>query len=378
MPTTATPKRNAREKYLLNKQRRIHCCGNLIAAGLNPWSMDLPFPVPEHHEIEAAGYSEGSTPIDIGRSGEIGRGANPIHISDQQAIAAAYSTVELPAGMGDAINAALIEQYQATPDSLAGIYAESEMENYRTNERYRPESETPMQDLPRGGHAEDISFDVGSPELFLGRCKALKGKFDKTDLHNFPWLLREVAKLGSTKSANFKLAMLWKPLLANDNLADGTPFFDASRGNFAAATALNETNLAAKIAAMNLQQSGDESTGHRAKYLIVAEALGFTARKLARQIKLDDGEDLIVRTDPRIDNGMVDPLTGSTIAGDATAWHLFAGNMPAIELSMMTPEPEVTTWTKNGEDGEYCLGWSMQWTLGSVGLDPKAAARYTG
>lgn len=376
MPNIAPP-RNAQQKYLINKQRRIHCCGNLIAAGLDPWSMNLGFPIPDQHEIEAAGYTEGATPIDVGRTIHISRGANSESSSSQDAIEAAFSSLELPAGMGDSLNFATIEQYQATPDSLSGIYAESEMENYRTNERYRPESETPMQDLPRGGHAEDISFNVGDPETFLGRCKAIKGKFDKTDLHNFPWLLREVAKLGATKASNFKMAMLWKPLLANDNLADGTPFFDASRGNTAGATALTEINLAAKIAAMNTQQSGDESTGHRAKYLIVAEALGYTARKLARQIKLDDDEDLIVRTDPRIDNGMIDPLTGSTIAGNATAWHLFAGNLPAIELSMMTPQPEVTTWTKNGEDGEYCLGWSMQWTLGSVGIDPKAAARYT-
>lgn len=349
-----------------------HTRGLLTAAGYDLWAMNCALPdrilnaqTPDYCEI-------GASFLDIGQSILHAEGKMTGSLPKRQLLEAAFSTGSLPAGTGDALGFALLHHFEAMLDTLAGIRHESTLINYRENERARLENIVPMQDLPRGGRAESITTTMEIPETFRGIRKALVGMFDEQDLIDFPWLAPEVARLLAVAARNFMSDMSWKPLLANDDLADGTEFFHADRGN-THVRALDETNLFATLASMNTQRSNGESTGHRAKYLVVAEALLGTARKLAHNIQLNDGGDLIVRSDPRIDNGMTDPITGEVITGDPTRWFLFAGNMPAVEVSLMTKNPVVNTWML--KEGTFGLGWAMNWSMGCVGIDPLAAQR---
>lgn len=354
-----------------SSESMLHCCGLLHAAGYNLAGISsLQAIAPEPEALESRGYDLGAGLAEVGRAYFRGIG-DFSQRSTRDLLEAAISSVGLVSGVGESINTAFLEAYQATTHALEGIVLETELRNYQINERYRLENLTKLQDLPRGGQCQDVSAMMEAPETFRGIRKALVGRFDEQDLADFPWLLPEVAKLIGIAARNFYTAQAWKPLLANDDLADGTAFFAASRGNDADQV-LDEANLAATVASMHVQRQNGEFTGHRATYLVVAEALRHAARKLVRQIDLADDEDLIVRSDPRIDAGMTDPVTGEDIPGNPTRWFVFA-SVPAVELSLLDPTPQISTWKL--KEGQFGLGWGLNWSIGSVGIDPRAAFR---
>jgi hypothetical protein len=78
------------------------------------------------------------------------------------------------------------------------------------------------------------------------------------------------------------------------------------------------------LAAMENLQENDLPVDATAKFLMVPPELGGLARRLNREMGLP----LTVRTDTRLANGLVDPVTGTTYAGSATSWYLSAANGP--------------------------------------------------
>ena len=163
------------------------------------------------------------------------------------------------------------------------------------------------------------------------------------------------------QAAQLESDLVWGELLSNPNMGDGTALFHASHNNLASAAAFAEAPLGKMRAAMAKQTGIDKKTvlNIRPSYVIVPMDLEIAALKLLQSAytpaKTDDAVAGVIRnltpiSEPRLDNGLVHPVTGGNIAGSSTAYYLAAapGATDTIELAYLDGNRGVYTESKMG------------------------------
>ena len=298
------------------------------------------------------------------------------------------------AAFSNRISAWVTDGYAETQNSLAGIVAESEVENFRPSPVIQNLDIQTLAPLPPGKSAAKGTLNARyfGDQQVLRMARSLT--VDEQDLLNaIPGTLSEnMAQIGRAAQRTF---LDWSFALIFQNAPldlDTVPMFDSSHGNLGS-DALSAPSLAAGMAAIRSQTlvSDDETptTIHlnlQPKTLVVPPALEGTARQVLRLMKLDDPTiDLTLRVESRLALPVRNPVTGVTYTGSNTNWLLSADSTVApwmLRAGLQGQNgPKVNTYSlgpESGTSGQYGLQVDCHWDFGLKLIDFKGAYFSTG
>jgi hypothetical protein len=294
-----------------------------------------------------------------------------------------------------AFSAQLLATYQEVRDTTMGWVRESDVPNFQSNERARLLKGGALTKRPRGSSADHLSRSDAAESY---KIAAYAGQFaidwqDWID-DRLNWLQDQPVEMAYA-AGRLRPDLVYAILFANATMADTGALFNdtavtTAGGHTTTGAALADATLRSAIAAMNTQTENSVNLGLQPTHLIVPAALRFTAAQIVKSVQImnvGDGTDgnnanfgtynplafegLTLVSDARLDNGVTDPNSGTTYSGDTNDWFLTDARFPAIECGYLQGtgrRPQVTSWVKNGEQGEYCLGFSVQHSLGAKAI----------
>lgn len=321
-----------------------------------------------------------------------------VPLSRAETIQAAVSGGTLTSIFTTSVNAAMLMGYMEIGDTTAGWTRESDVADFKTNERIRMKTVAGLNKLPRGGEADHLNRSDTAESYKIARYA---GQFviDEQDIID-----DSMNALADTPQEMGKLAARLRPdlvyaiLLANPTMADGVAVFSSAgtRGNLGSSAALQASTLKTGISAMRLLQENGVNIGLKATHLIVPATLDWTARELvnstmiviARGGTTDTTVErgnintlqnvLSVISDERLENGVVDPASGTTYAGSASTWFLASTQANTIEVGYLRGTgraPSVRSFTL--DKGKYGIGWDVSMDIGAKAMDWRGLRKTT-
>lgn len=307
----------------------------------------------------------------------------------------AMSTGSLSNIFTTVVNAELMRTYTEAPDTTDFVRVNTNIPDFKSNERTRLSKGGNLTKHARGGTADHTTRSDSKEEYKLARYS---GQFvvDEMDIidDRFDALLTQPQEMGMA-AARLRPDLVYAILLANASLgADSTALFDSSTHANLAVAALDATSLQAGIVAMAKQTQDGVNLNIAPAFLVVPQDLIFTAQILLRSaeriIAADSGgtynplRDLSIqlRADNRIGvAGVTDPASGTAYTGLATNWFLFANpaTHPAIEVGYLAGSGGRPTLRQFVLDqGQWGVGWDIKLDIGAKALDYRPAYKSTG
>jgi hypothetical protein len=253
--------------------------------------------------------------------------------------------------------------------------------------------------LSRGQTALDMDISDWKESYKVTRYA---GKFvvDEQDIINdrFGALEQESPRDMGLSAAQLRPGLVYSEILNNSALdVDGVNLFDASthKNYGTTSTALAATTLQAGISAIRKQRIRDRVLNLQPRFLIVPQALYWSADILVdspqRIIAADSGGVknpllgmLGVIADDRIGTaGVIDPRTGSVVAGSDTNWLLVCkpGDQGAKTIMVGYLQgtgraPKIRSFVL--DRGQWGIGWDISFDIGVKALDYRAMYFATG
>lgn len=257
-----------------------------------------------------------------------------------------------------------------------------------------------LEKVTRGQTAKDVNTSDWKESYKIARYG---GKFtvDEQDIINdrFGAIEQESPKDMGLAAAQLRPGLVYSEILNNANLdADGGALFNATavttaggHANYGSGggTALAAASLQTGIAAIRKQRINSRVLNLNPKYLIVPQALYFSADVLVNSPQRiiaasSDGTKnpllglLGVIGDDRIGTaGVVDPRTGSVVAGADTNWLLVcrpgdqgAKTVMVGYLAGTGRAPKIRSYVL--DRGQWGLGWDVSFDIGVKALDFRA------
>lgn len=357
-------------------------------------------------DIEDQGNSELEQIVDLGR-----RFANDsaprtcerllqvAHLDEgddhEETVHRAFSTPFLPRVFGSIVSVGLVQGYLEYQDSTVGWVAEADWSDFRQNQPIGIDATQGLRKHTASTRAKSVDFADFGEAYSVARYT---GYFALDEIH----VINDAVGMGQTvprqlgeMAARLRPDLIYAAMQRNANLADGTPWFDASRGNVIFSNALSLDNLGKAEALMAAQTVKTKSGVARplnlmAGWLIVPRAL----RPLGKQIVSStlvvsgsattqgnvnpfDGE-YQLRSDARLDIGVIDPDTETKTTGSTSDFFIAersgqqavqvgyrrgTGRAPSVRARpLMAP-------------GEFGWGWDVAHDIGLGVLRPGAMVR---
>lgn len=310
--------------------------------------------------------------------------------SRSELIASAVSGGTLTNIFTTSMNAVLLASYVEAGDTTGGWTREADVADFKTNERPRMEviSGT-MKKLPRGGKADHAERSDKAESYKIARY-AEQFVIDEQDiiddsLNAFDQTPRDMAM----KCARLRPDLVYSILLSNPTLtATGRALFNTTDGNYVASgSALANTTLRTACASFLLVRENDANLNLMPTHLIVPPSLLHTAKELVNSSQLiiagtagsvtERGSanplqdwNLSIVADARLENGVVDPDSGTTNTGSSTTWYMASNQAHTIEVGYLRGTgraPVVRSFTL--DKGRYGMGWDICLDIGAKAMD---------
>lgn len=297
----------------------------------------------------------------------------------------AVSTAVLSTIFSTSVNMQILQAYLGYEDSTRGWIYESEVADFKNNERGRLTKGTGLEKLRRGAEAAHITYGDATESYVISRYA---GQFsvDEQDIidDRFGGIQDHTPRELGELAAEIRPNLVYSILLGNPNMRDSVALFHADHGNLEAAAALAAATLETARANMATQTENGRVIQNRMRYLVVPENLLFTARQLISSAELyqtggaatsgtanpHQGAFQIV-SDPRLDDGVTDPDSGTTHAGSTTTWFgAAAGGRNTIEVGYRRGTgraPRMDTFMLTG--GRWGMGWKCNIDIGAKATD---------
>jgi len=297
----------------------------------------------------------------------------------------ALSTATLSAVFSTNVNMQILQAYVGIADSTRGWVTESDVADFKLNDRGRMTKASGMGKLARGAEATQIQIGDAMESYKIARYA---GQFTMDDMDIIDdsfgglsgFVPRELGELAGELRPN----LVYSILFANANMRDGVALFNAAHGNVETSAALAAGTLSTAKANMGTQQENGRQISNAMRYLIVPENLDFVARQLVTSAELrnttanrNDGTAnplqgrFEVVSEPRLDNGVTDPDTGTTYNGSETTWYgAAAANGKGIEIGYRRGTgraPKTDTFILSG--ARWGLGWKTNMDIGGKAID---------
>ena len=306
----------------------------------------------------------------------------------------ASSTMELAHIWTSSVNARVMQGYVAADDTTAGWTIETDVSDFKTNDRIGAGINRPLSRLPRGNSAEHTTMDDEQESYKIHRY-ASQLQVDDQDIIDDRLDIFQLAPFEMGQQARqVRPDLVYSILLANGNMGDGTALFHGDHGNLGS-LALSEANLKTVIGKLEKQKRGNLNLNLRATFLIVNSDLKHKALELVNSstivvagdtdtvrgsLNTLTTESLQVRSESRLVNGVTDPVTGTAYAGASTKWYLTASPSQArlIEVGYLAGTgraPMVRSAPLPPGQGRYGIGWDIKLDIGAKALDWRGLQR---
>jgi hypothetical protein len=300
-------------------------------------------------------------------------------------IEAAFSGSALVNIWSTNVNARLLVKFQEATDSTRGWVQESDVADFRINERSRVKKGGRLTKHARGGSADHHSGEDTKEQYRIARYSEQIFVDEMDVIDDRLMALNDVIDEIALAAARLRPDLVYAILLSNPDMQDGDPLFATARSNLdETGAAMDATHIKEGLTRMALMQENGVNLNLEATHLVTAKTLLFAAQQVLNSAEVREpsatgggtknplqGFIPKIESDSRIDNGVIDPDSGTTIAGDPTAFFLVAGNNPTIEVGYRQGSgraPKVTTWKKAGEDGMWGMGASVNMDIGAKAL----------
>lgn len=281
------------------------------------------------------------------------------------------------ATIADAIDSAFSAEFLAAavgePDTTREWTREMSSPNFRQSELYAFATGGRLERVHRGDAAHEDNCDLAKTTFRVARFgKRLEvDEQDMTDGQSIGAILQLVRQMGA-EASRVRPDLVYSLLLENPTLAyDSVALFDDTDHANLGTAALASTSIDDAIAAIGNQSLTDQGgrpihLNNQGRLLIVPPDLTATARGLARDLQLGDGQDIKVLQESRLSaTGVYDPANETTRTGSATNWLLAASasSMPAIVVvardGVFTPRLRRYALSQ----GEWGFGWDVSLDL---------------
>jgi signal peptide peptidase SppA len=306
-------------------------------------------------------------------------------------IRAAFSGGTLTSIFTTNVNTIILSKYLESPDTTAGWTQATDVADFKKNERPRMSKASGLAKLPRGGNADHLSRADAGESYNIARY-AKQFVVDEQDIIDDAFnALNDTPNEMGMAASRLRPDLVYSILLANATLATtGVALFSASNpaSNLKTASALASPTLKAAISEMRLFQENGVNLGLEPTHFVGPPTLGFTARELMNSTNiviarggttdtsLERGNANVLQsllqvvTDPRLENGVTDPSSGTAYGGSSTTWFIACGTAHTIEVGYLRGTgraPQVRSFILT--QGQWGLGWDVNLDIGAKAMD---------
>ena len=297
------------------------------------------------------------------------------------------SSAEGAGSLANVIGATIIDGYKSAPDSTRDFTRDVPLPSFKMAPITSSIGTSRPKLVGRGRTAEPITLQLQTANWRIARY-GLQFAVDEQDLVDAAYvdlLAIALTQVGRAMGA-LRPDLVYSHLFGNDNLGDGVPLFDATRGNLGT-SALADTSLDAALAAIAGQTLVDErgDASHinlSGRLLVVPPVLYGAGRRLANAMAAFDETDLKVVSESRLSTaGIVDPRSDVIVAGNDTNFLVAASSdqAPSIVVGHLEgqPEPDVRHFAFD-RDGLWGIGVDVRFDVGVTAVDGRPLFWSTG
>jgi hypothetical protein len=295
--------------------------------------------------------------------------SDPLNTADRFSRAASTSTFSDV--FDNLANAILIETLSEVEDTTRGWVAQRDVRDFREKELLQAETGETLDRRHRGGHASAAGA-MGT--RVAGRLRvydfARTYHVDRQDVVDDRLGAIETAIRTLVDAAlRTRLDLLYYILLSNPNTEDGNALFGVNHSN-TVGSPLSTSALSDAMQSMRMQQIQGRNAGIVPRYLITCPSLEQTARETIKAIQLEnESAPLQLVVEPRLEEGVTDPVSGNTASGSTTSWFLAAANgRGGLTMGSVSGEggPELRNFPRMGEYGFYGQAWAIRQPMGAA------------
>lgn len=313
-------------------------------------------------------------------------------------IRAAFSSSTLTNVFTTNVNAVLLSSYMEAGDTTESWTTTTDVADFKTQERPRVDVGPGLSKLPRGGEADHAEYADSAESYRIARY-AKQFVVDEQDMiDDRLGALSDIPQRFGMAAARLRPDLVYSILLGNPTLsATSRALFNTTDGNLGSTSALAADKLKVAIAAMQNIRENSVNLNLVPTHLIVPPSLRFTAKELVSSaeiiiarggttdLTLERGsrnviadENLQIVSDSRLENGVVDPDTGTTHSGSATSWYLASTLAHTIEVAYLRGTGRAPRVRSGQLDrGQYGMWWDVSLDIGAKALDWKGLRKTT-
>lgn len=315
-----------------------------------------------------------------------------IPLSRAETIQAAVSGGTLTSIFTTSVNAMLLMSYMEIGDTTGAWTRENDVADFKTNDRIRMKTVAGLGKLPRGGEADHLNRSDTSESYKIARYAGQFVIDDQDIIDDSMNALSDMPQEMGKLAARLRPDLVYAILLANPTMADSVALFSsaATRGNLGSSAALTGPNLKAGITAMRLLQENGVNIGLAATHVIVPATLDYTVRELINSTAIASGattgqgtfnslQNVVTPiSEERIENGVIDPASGTTYSGSASTWFLVSTQANTIEVGYLRGTGRAPTVRSfNLDKGKYGIGWDVAMDIGAKAMDWRGLRKTT-
>jgi len=305
--------------------------------------------------------------------------------NDRDAIREGLSHPAIGETFSALFGSAVLQGFHNEPDTTRGWVREISARRFLPSQLFTADEATRLEKLPRGGTAKHGGYSLVATEWAIARYaeKFSVSEEDMADDADIGALLLAAEQLGAA-ARRVRSDLIYSLLLRNPTLHDDVALFGGAHANLGTG-ALGAANLEIGVAAVGnqtLQDSQDDPihVNLNARFLVVPPDLNATARGVARDLRLGDSSDLVVRSESRLGaGGVVDPDTDELVTGSATNWLLCAPHTrPSVVFGGLNGNlvPKIRGYEL--DQGQWGRGWDIVLDVGAAIVDYRGLYKSTG
>lgn len=336
--------------------------------------------------MEAAHRYSDMALVDLCREALRIDGRDAGHNRDEM-IRAAFSGSTLTNIFTTNVNAVLLASYMSADDTTREWTQETDVADYKTNERPRVQIGEGLSKQPRGGEADHAKYSDVSESYKIHRYTR-QFQIDEMDIvDDSLGALSDIPRRFGEAAAWLRPDLVYALILANPTLAaTARALFNSTDGNLDTSAALTAATLKAAISAMMLFTENSRNLNIVPSHILVPPTLNFTARELLQSTgiviagtagsvtergNVNTLQGLVKPVaEARLENGVVDPDSGTTYSGSASTWYLAAIMAYTIEVAYLRGTgraPKIRSFML--DKGKFGMGWDVQHSIGVKALD---------
>lgn len=293
------------------------------------------------------------------------------------------------------VNTVILATYMEATDTTGGWVREADVADFKSNERPRMVKGPNLSRLPPGQTADHVTRSDLMEQYKVYRY-AKQFVVDEQDFINDSFgAMNDTPQEMGLAAARLRPDLVYYILMSNPTLAaDSVALFHSSHANLNTSATFSATTLKTAIRYLELQTENGVNLNLKASHVIVPPALKHLAAELINSSTiLYGGDDEAVRgttntlaaieslslvVDARLENGVTDPLSGTTSSGSATTWFMASKMGHNIEVGYLRGTgraPSVRSFTL--DRGQWGIGWDVKHDIGAKALDYRGLSKNT-